>query len=429
MPISLHGDVFYIHSMPPVIFSEGVWNIYKYFESYGVRHGFIHYAPLVGYITAFSEFIASLISSSFHGFIVELPKLTLDEGGVSSVVFFMQYPLANRLLFAFLMKWPYFFFDLACGFMIYFAYREEKGLAWFSLLSSWMFHPVLLYGVYVFGQHRIFSAMFVWLAILLLKKGRPAWACFAFGWILLLDNFGFIILLPFIISVSWNFKAIFKHSLIALIPFALVFFPLYIGSDGFAAYAYVAPQWVFQATQPIFRSIPFSALVLKGAFAAGFICVLIILIRYRSVPLTPDQKMKLNIYVCSVVLFLFYAATMVSVHYFLWILPFFLILNRESVPWPKYLNLVLIFLLFFFNLDSRGQNLGLFSPVNPAASSWPSLHEIMASWTPWGKIIGLSRMAFTVLCLFMAWRLFGQRIKPLLQNARAQVITEQSSKE
>ena len=428
MPISLHDDIFYIHSMPPVMLSEGAWNIFKYFGPFGAHHGYIHYPPLVGYITAFSEFIGSMLSSSFHGFIVELPKLTLVREGISSSVFFGQHSLANRMLFAFLMKSPYLFFDLLCGLMIYFAYRGGKDRAWFGLLSAWIFHPALLYGVYIFGQHRIFSAMFLWLAILLFKKDRPAWACFAFGWILLLDNYGFIVFLPFIISASKNFKALVQNSLIVMAPFMLVFVPLYLGSNGYASYAYLAPQWIYQAAKPIFPSIPYSTIVLKTVFVVVFSHVLFLLLKNFRTNLPSDQRLKIISYVWCVVLLVFYSATMVSVHYFLWILPFFLLLSHEGAPWPKYLNFILIFLLFFFNLDSRGQNLGLFSPLYPNAFSWPSLHEIMAVWMPWGKVIGLSRMAFTILCLFMAWQLLNQRIKPLLQAARSQAGMERSKK-
>lgn len=417
MPISLHGDLLYIHSMPPVMVSEGAWNIFKYFGSFGAQHGFIHYPPLVGYMTAFSECLCGMISGSFHSFITQFPTLTLADAGIDRSVFFEQQTLGHRLLFAFLMKSAYLFFDLACGLLIYFSYRNEKGLGWFGLLSAWMFHPVLLYGTYIFGQHRIFSAFFVWLTVFLLRKNRPAWACFAFGWILLLDNFGFIVFPFFITAVSGNFKTMAKHAAIALIPFALVFVPMYIDSEGYAAYAYLAPQWVFQATQPIFPSIPYSALVLKTVFAVALCYVLFLLLKNLKTGLSAAQRLQMVMYTWCVVLLVFYSSTMVSVHYFVWILPFFLILSREGVPWPKYLNPVLIFLLFFFNLDSRGQNLGLFSPLSPGASSLLSLHEIMAPWIPWGKLIGSSRMAFTVLCLFMAWQLLDKRIKPLLHTA------------
>ena len=110
MPIFLHGDLFYIHSMPPVMLSKGTWNIFKYFGPFGAHHGYIHYPPLVGYITALFEFMCGMISSSFHGFVVELPKLTSASDGISSSVFFGQHSLANRMLFAFLMKSPYLFF-------------------------------------------------------------------------------------------------------------------------------------------------------------------------------------------------------------------------------------------------------------------------------------------------------------------------------
>ena len=222
MPISLHGDIFFIHSLPPVILSEGVWNIFNYFTPFGIQRGYIHYAPLVGYITALSEYVCSCFSTSFYTFIVELPKLFVLDEGVGTGILFAQYPLASRLLFAFLMKSSYFFFDLVCGVIIYFAYRQEKNRAWFGLLCAWMFHPVLLYGTYIFGQHRIYSAMFVWLTILLIKKDRPVWACFAFGWILLLDNYGFIVFLPFITAMAGSFKQMFKYALVALVPFALV---------------------------------------------------------------------------------------------------------------------------------------------------------------------------------------------------------------
>jgi len=351
--------------------------------------------------------------------LLRLLDVELKGSGASEL--FALYPLQIRCCLAFLMKWAYLFFDLACCFLIFFAYRRDKEISWMSLLCAWLFHPVLLYGVYVFGQYRIIDTMFMWLIVFFLKRDKPVFACLSLSCILLLDNFGFIVLLPFILCLGTDVKSILKYFLSAIVPFAVVFIPLLIHSGGYVVDAYLGSKFLWQATHAVFPSIPYSSMILKTIFAGGFIYVFLLLLKNHKLHLSSDQRLKLVGYVWCALLLPFFAGTMTSVHYFLWVLPFFMILEKEGCPWPRTLNYLLIFLLFLFNLDSRSQNLGLFTPLDPNVRSIPSLHEILAQWIPWGKVIGISRMLFSILCLFMAWRLIGKRVIPLLRTGKTEL--------
>lgn len=405
MPIALQGDIYFINVLPSAIYSRHTLDLYAYFAKDLALHGFIHYPPLVGYLTAFSQFV-------FLPVCPELASLTDHLSPLTTAFDLSIFSLVERLRFVFFMKLPYLIVDALCFALIWRISDSPKVRNF--LVLFWLFHPVALYSTYIFGQYRIYTAFFEWALIYALLKDRKTLACLAFGAILLLENFAFMLLVPFVLAMGDTWRDRWKYTLLCILPFILVFLPLYVHSKGYAVYAYWGPAYSGQALKGIFLSFPLlSAVVGKLILGMVFLWVSVILLQKQTSPRKESSTLPLVANVWCALLLTVYATTMVSVHYFMWTLPFYIYLAAGKPPWPSWLSVALIFLLFLFNLDSRGQNLGLFTPLMlERANQFPSLHEILARYLPWGKVIGLSRLLFSAICLYMTYQLIQKRIRP-----------------
>src|SRR3990167_4482234 len=75
-------------------------------------------------------------------------------------------PQLNLLLF--LMKLPYFFFDIALAFVLMALFKSESEKKWAFVL--WMFNPVNLYATYMVGQFDIIPTFLTVAALYLALK-------------------------------------------------------------------------------------------------------------------------------------------------------------------------------------------------------------------------------------------------------------------
>lgn len=411
LPISMHADLIFIHYFPSFLSLRGVWDIYGYFGDHFLSKGFTYYPPLVYYVTGFFQWFLGALEPGFRPFMERTHSL-MYGGGVETAQYFAPYSRSEILRLVFWMKLPYLLAEVGCLWLMGRLYASRKTEAW----SLWLWNPVVIFSTYFFGQYRIFSAfcMFCVLYFLSLNKKRDAALCL--GALCLLDNYAFFLLIPsvLILGDGWaNRLRLFGWAL--LLP-VLVLLPLAISSGGYVFQAYFSPIIAKIALQGIFRHYSeWTAPAGKIILGAAFSLIVVVLCRKRN-GYTPAGRYRLFVYVNAALLFVVYAVSVTTVHYFMWILPFFVALKLDGPPWRKWFPVALFTTLFLFNLDTRALNLGLFLPLDAERFlSYPSFHEWISSYgVPWGSVVGACRFLFSALCAYAAVNIYYQRIRPLL---------------
>ncbi len=411
MPVTMHSDLLFIHYFPYFLSYKGVWDIYGYFGDHYLSQGFTYYPPLLYYIVGFFQWVFHWVNPGFDEFINQAlqngPDLVAREHSTS-------FTTSRIFQYVFFMKLPYLFADLGCLWAIGQIYSEKQTKAG----MRWLWNPVLLFSVYIFGQYRIFSAFFTWLVLFAVSKNKKILACLGFGALCLLENYPVYLFLPSLLILGDDWRERFKLFFWMILPVAMLLIPLAIASKGYVFYAYFSPLIVKTAAQGIFRHYPQVTGVVGKTMLAGFYLFTLfdLLKKNRNgAKINFHSRFLLFIYVNSTLLLVLYAVSTTMIHYFMWILPLFVALHIEGQPWKAWCTWVLIVFLFLFNLDSRALNLGLLRPLGEDYFlSLPSLHEWMSRMgVPWGIVVGLSRLGFSALCLYFTASIYIWRIRPL----------------
>jgi hypothetical protein len=400
MPLFFHGDQVFIQYFPWHASYGGHWDVYGHLMGTFLNKGFTYYPPLVLWITAVWQVMTQPLMAGFDGWMMQADGL-MRLGGAAAITDFIEgQRLRDIVRWVFIGKLLYLFADVLCWRTIRAVSRRDPGLR--GLERLWVFHPVLLFSVYIFGQYRILPALVIWVVFGLIQQDRKKLAAVTLGCLLLLDNFGWLILLP--TMLVWG-KGILERAQLfitsLLIP-AVVLVPWAVVSKGYVLTCYYSPTVQRMSLQGIFRGLtPEGAMLLKLVFA-GFWLVAVVA-AWRTSARSPEERAILWAASSSAVLLALYATSTAMIHYFMWILPFWIIVQVKRAPQYRHLASSLVILLLLFNLDSREMNLGLMAHLHPSILSVPSAHEIMGRWLPWGKAVALARLAFTVLCLYFAF--------------------------
>lgn len=413
MPISAHSDLIFVQYFPSFLSQGGVWDIYGYFGRHYLDAGFTYYPPLLYYLMAFFQWATGPFNPDFPVFMEHVHRIMFSKAPVTLGEYLAPFAVQKTARLLFVMKVPYLVADLSCLAAASCAARSFGSRAG----TRWWFDPVLLISTYMIGQYRVISCLAIWVAVLLATKGRRHGAMAAFGVAALLENYPFYLLLPtlFLLEPSW------KGRVSGLVVFSGVFLsvfgPLWVSSGGLVAYAYVSPVVQAVAGASITRHYPEATVfVTKILLLTVYAWFLIYLARRAKALEALDalSRSKLWVYASALLLFTLFAASRLSFHYFLWVLPFWVLVRAEGAPWPRSLGALAILLLMVFSLDRQDLNGGLFMPLNADLADQPSLHETMERFLPWGSVVAASRLAFSGLCVFFAWQLFHKRIRPLL---------------
>lgn len=379
-----HSDLIFVHYSPTKLATEGVFDIYRNSNPFS-----IYYPPLTYFFFGGYQLASLPFNSNFFNWIQNVHNVGLREWLIqngTSINFFKQ---------IFFMKFPFFIFDVLCLVIIlkYLkeAYHKKRAL------RLWSINPVILYGVYGFGQTDILPAFFAILSLLLLKYSKQWWGFFCLSIAALFKTFTIFMMLPFLIFLTKSKKDLFNKLLALAIPFLVIFLPLFISSKGKILYA------IF--FDPGVKLTPF-----LDFFQKTIICFLFLVLFYGAYKLRNDKKQDdclLNLSIASIMVL--YGSVFIPVHYFVWVMPFLIIaVSKETIPLNVYLFLVT--LLFLYNLNSPNTTSWLFLPINPEFfSNFPGLPDLMHKFhIKWGGVMLISRLLFKISCILIAMELVGQ---------------------
>lgn len=419
MSITLHGDLLFTNYFPYFLSTKGVWDIYGYFGDHYLKlYGYTYYAPLNYYLVGGAQWLLKGFAYGFGGFMEHIHAILYRGAGGNLGEYLASFSEPDIRRWIFWMKFPYLIADALCLFVIAKIYAGNAVRR--KALILWCFHPILLFSVYVFGTYRIYPAFVMLCVVYWVRQGNKTLASLALGTLCLMDNFPWLLLPSSVLILGVTWRERLKLFCLMMIAFSLLFIPLYVHSHGYVRYAYLSPIFARFAVRSLTRQFaPMVAAAAKSLFVIIYGGVIYFLwSRKRKASESAKDTAGLFVRVNAAVLLLFYATSQTPAHYFMWVLPLFVMMQAEGEPWRPWLSWVLIGLLLLFNLDSRQLNLGLFLPVLPDAFSYPSLHEILAQWVPWGKVVASARLIFSGISLYFVWRIINSGDDVLLRFRR-----------
>lgn len=269
------------------------------------------------------------------------------------------------LLHLLLIKIPLIVFDLLTGVIIalFFADKLRKKALWI-----WMLNPFTLWATSMIGQVDIMPTFFLILGFYLMRKEKNSWAAISLGMGASMKSFP-ILILPFFLFLFDKLSEKIKLTILFFVPLVLSI-GLYIFSPAFRQYALFAPQM-----DKIFYSIiPLSGGegILITIF--GLIALFLLFI---------SKKRNVNdflIYSTSALIWVL-AFTHFHLHWFLWVMPFLILLFIEKTAYFQKWSLFLIalsLLLMLFGFEASLQ-LRLLAPLFPNVAPLNGLAETLTN--------------------------------------------------
>jgi hypothetical protein len=350
-PITIHPDIFYLYKFPHLI-SHGQWNIFEIAEN--LDSGY--YPAVTLYTFAFFDFIFSTLFSNYEEFVHSLFTIeTIDTLNSKSI-----------FLNLFLLKTPYFIFEGLIFFTGWKMISDDSKKKYFAFLMAT--NPLVIYTTYMFGQFDLFTALFVLAAgYFALQKGREHFGSLALACGFMSKIFP-IIFLPFYLIVTLkNPRSVFKILSYFIAPIVIIYSFLYmINGDSIF---FVIKKFSYNLNSS--QSIQHMLTRLFQASIYGIVCWHAFFIARKQINYILLTKYFFVIYMAA-----YWGLHIHSTHYFIWQIPFFILLASFAPEWEKRMY-ILIAIIFLGGLRARTSFIGLFSPLNPEFFlSFPSLKDI-----------------------------------------------------
>ena len=354
-----HSDIIPFDFAGKIIASGNITNFYDYLWDLPDKdpilkvypRNLFNYPPLpYFFLGSFSLITTWIVDPVIHNNFVFDFKSTLGN------------PQLNLLLF--LLKFPYFFFDIAITYLLMSFFKTETEKKW--AFALWMFNPVNLYATYMIGQFDIIPTFLTVLALYFAVNKKSL----ILSAILLGLGAGFKIFpLLFIIPLAFaktDWSSRIKILLVASITYLASAFP-FIFSDGFRRTAMLAGQ----TTKSFYAQIPISG----GESVILFLATIIffyILFMYKKTSVEDLWKKFFS------VLLIFFIFTHFHPQWFLWTMPFFVIdlVYTKFKHLPLFIGLLFVYIGMITFFDS-GLSIGLFSAVNPALYNLPPFWNLL----------------------------------------------------
>ncbi|KJJ85237.1 conserved hypothetical protein, membrane [Candidatus Omnitrophus magneticus] len=384
----VHSDITFVHYFPSKFLSEGVIDIYSYIKANlsGIE-GLCYYPPLTYFFLGLSQVVFNPLNAGFSAFIENVYKNDI-------ISYLVHYGASLEYYrYIFFMKIPYFIFDVSC-LAIIMKYIEDRDLK-IKALKLWLINPVLLYGVYMFGQVDIMAAFTVALGIFLMKQQKIRQGFFVLSLAVLFKTFPIFIIPPVFIYATRSKKDFFKNLIAIITPIILIFIPLYISSGGYVINS-VFPKFYAEDTGI------FSGTILQKIIFIFFYGIII----WNSFKRRGDKSISYD-YILKISLacvLLSYILFFTPVHYFVWAIPLLVIVVSLGIL-KKRIYWILIILLFIYNLNSPLTTTHLFAPLNPIFfSHLAGLPDIMREFlhVKWGYVMLVARLGFMVVAVVTA---------------------------
>lgn len=363
MPFALHADFLSINWRAHLISQHSIFFLPT---SQNITH--ILYAINQ---KVFSSFLGDFNDIFLHPFGMEGWFFT---SSVSDWLNFININYINRVLF--FLKVPHLVFDILSLFVLVRYYDNYKYKLYATIF--WFLNPVNIYSFYIFSRHDSITLFFIIFSFYLLKKRKNIFAIFVYL-LAILIRIQPIIYFPFILIYTISKSKRFKEILTIL---SLTGF--------FAVLLYIISR-LHQ-----FFSIPLSNVIQEGTADRSNSSIVDVFQSYHSTHILRTKIGETSIFLVSYVfgmfellirtfdkklisfnylVLLFFSLNAIyfsfnpySYHYFVWLVPFVIII---SYKYPKVLFFYILSVIFWFLKGITNTDIGVFSqnlflPASPS---------------------------------------------------------------
>lgn len=351
-PLTMHADIFFVYKFPHFL-SHGQWNVYEIAEK---DYNASYYPAITLFIFTFFDFIFSSLFSTYEAFVHSLfttnSILALNSPNIFS----------NVLLF----KTPYFVFEALILLMAWKMIEKDSTKKNFTFLMA--VNPLIIYSTYLFGQFDLLPAYFLFAAgFFALQKGREHWGSIAIACGFMSKIFPIIFFPFYLLIAAHNIKNAIKLTLYFLLPILTIYSALYAINGDSIFFLLKNFSYNLNTTQ----SIKHLLIRLLQAATYGVICWHAFFIAKKQLSYPLIAKYFLVIYMAA-----YWGLYVHSTHYFIWHIPFFILLASFDPKWEKRMY-ILVTIIFLAGLRDRTSFIGLLAPLNPEFFlSFPSLKDL-----------------------------------------------------
>jgi hypothetical protein len=347
---------------------------------------------------AFSKLFIPLSDATFF-----LPDPTKSTASLQDYYLFLQDPHIYRFLFFF--KLPYLLFDLGVAAIIW---RFVDNLAYRKIaLLLWLFNPLSIFAIYIFGRFEVFSIFFLALTAWQLKQHRLVLASICFAIALQCREIN-LLLTPFLLIALIDFKNSFTKNV------------LFVGfCTALIALLYLLPDWLFPkwGNVNLFVDPDQHHQVSQKLLSLGYYWFYPIIIGLSALAIfaweigsrAHDERFVLT---AAIALLIYFAFNVHSVHYASWlvIFPLLSIQYHKKVVLPFLALFIIWIVMWLLKTDA-----GVFTPFLAAPLSFefigighfPSYFEKHIATESFSlyQTIQIMRSLFAVVMGFFIYRL------------------------
>ncbi len=351
-PLTMHADIFFVYQFPHFL-SHGQWNVYEIGEK---SFNASYYPATTLFVFSFFDFIFSSLFSTYEAFVHSLsttsPNIALNSPHIFS----------NVLLF----KTPYFIFEALIFLAGWKMIENDSAKKNFAFLMA--INPLIIYSTYLFGQFDLLPAFFVFVAgFFALQRGREHFGSIAIACGFMSKVFPIIFFPFYLLVAAKSIKNAFKLFLYFLAPILGIYSVLYMINGDSIFFLLKKFSYNLDSTQ----SIKHLMIRLFQATIYGIVCWHAFFLARKQIDYPLLTKYFLVIYMAA-----YWGLNIHSTHYFIWHIPFFILLASFAPGWEKRMY-ILLAIIFLAGLRDRTSFIGLLAPLNPEFFlSFPSLKDV-----------------------------------------------------
>jgi hypothetical protein len=342
--------------------------------------------------------------------ITQVEEIAWGTSSVNNWLTFISQDSIFRILFLF--KLPYLIFDLASAFLCLHIFEKDgRGI---KIFIFWMLNPVIIYSAYIFGRFDVLILFFILMIFYSIKRWNIRIGSLFLGLSILSRGFT-LLLLPLYLLLEKELLGKLKILILALSPLILwkilsgIFFSggmdSGISSLTGSGLSFLTPRFVNSVLATQVDSI--------ALFVVGYI--LLILILYPQANDIQDKPMAMIYYLNDlflIVMCLLFAFGSMSMHYFVWIVPFLVIKASESRElFYAHLFVIIGWLLFWVTymteeIGSAILGAGLFASINPAFTEYTTIGTLIVEWTalPHTSLVVIARSLWVATLLYLIYK-------------------------
>lgn len=393
MPFSAHPDLFSINIYPSLLFKESVFDILSYVGK-NVSEDFQYYPPMTYYTFASFQVVYQFFSPTFIDWMEKIRALEVK--GVTGYTEFYIKNAPNPGIYRdlFLAKIPYLVFEIG-SVLVLLKYFKKSAFRKKAIII-WLFNPVLLYAVYIFGQMEIIPTFFILLGFLLLSKNVRL-ALFILGIAAAYKNYAFVFILPTILIYADSWKKRLGLLTISLIPHVIFLIPTLISNPSEAVFSFVPKSFLNYRNK--LEGYAFYSHVTRyilALFSYIFILFLANLLKLKN-----KRELSLGLSLVAMLL-LITLVPRTHFHYLMWVMPLLFLWYRNVK-----ILLIIIFTLGIsfasYKILAPHLQAGLYAPINPNYfTTLPTFNDIINRVIPYRIVSTLGFLIFTFTSISMA---------------------------